>query len=278
MLLVDRGQAKLDDPVQKFIPEFEEGDRKRITIRHLLTHTSGLPDQLPENVELRKRHAPLEEFVELSLKTPLLFRPGTQVKYQSMGLLLAAEVARKITGESFPQFLDKEVFTPLRMRKTALGLGKLKLEQTETCQVGKAPGLYGGGADDTKSWDWNSPYWRNLAAPWGGAHSTGPDIARFLEYFLEPDGSLLRPETARSMIVNQTKGLNQPRGLGFVVEPGSFGKACSNRTFGHGGATGTITWADPTTGLTCVILTTLPSNVSNESLLHPASDLVAAAA
>src|ERR1700733_10835340 len=63
MILVDRGELSISDPVQKFIPEFSGGDRRGVTVWHLLTHTSGLPDQLPENVELRKRHAPLKDFV-----------------------------------------------------------------------------------------------------------------------------------------------------------------------------------------------------------------------
>jgi beta-lactamase class C len=70
MALADRGELRLDDPVRKFIPEFSEGDRSLITMRHVLTHTSGLPDQLPENVELRKRHAPLSEFVKHTIRTP----------------------------------------------------------------------------------------------------------------------------------------------------------------------------------------------------------------
>jgi CubicO group peptidase (beta-lactamase class C family) len=76
------------------------------------------------------------------------------------------------------------------------------------------------------------------------------------------------------MIVNQTKELNEPRGIGFAVKPGSFGRACSPKTFGHGGSTGTIAWADPETGLSCVVLTTLPARVSNKLLLKPVSDLV----
>ncbi|MCP5110749.1 MAG: beta-lactamase family protein, partial [bacterium] len=261
MVLADRGELALPDPVHKFIPEFTEGHRRKITIHHLLTHSSGLPDMLPENVDLRKRGEPLSEFVKGTIRTPLLFEPGTQVKYQSMGILLAAEVVQRITGQQFPAFLEKEVFTPLGMKRTALGLGKLSLPSTMQCQVEHAPGLYGGG-EDTSSWNWNSPYWRNLAAPWGGAHSTGPDIAKFLENFLNPDGNLLKPETAAAMVKNQTAGLNEPRGIGFVVKPGSFGNACSNRTFGHSGATGTIAWADPASELTCVVLTTLPAIVS----------------
>jgi CubicO group peptidase (beta-lactamase class C family) len=275
MLLADRGKLSLDDPVHKYIPEFSEGDRKLITIQHLLTHTSGLPDQLPENTELRKRHAPLSEFVKAAIKTPLLFKPGTDVKYQSMGILLASEVAQRITGQAFPAFLDKEVYKPLGMARTAMGLGKFKISDTALSQVDKAPGMYGGG--DNSSWDWNSPYWRNLAAPWGGAHSTGPDVAKFLEAFLKPDGKVLKKETAASMIVDHNKGLKTPWGIGFSVRPGSFGKGCSDRTFGHSGSTGTLAWCDPANGASFVILTTLPANVSDKLIIDPVSDMVSEA-
>ena len=63
MTLIDRHQVSLSDPVQRFIPEFRGDGRERVLIHHLLTHTSGLPDMLPENEDLRKRHAPLAEFV-----------------------------------------------------------------------------------------------------------------------------------------------------------------------------------------------------------------------
>jgi beta-lactamase class C len=277
MTLVDRRELTLDDPVRKFIPEFSEGGRRLITIRHLLTHTSGLPDMLPENVELRKRHAPLSEFVARTVRTPLLFKPGARVQYQSMGILLAAEAAARITRQPFPQYLTQAVFRPLGMTRTALGLGSFKIPETMQCQVQQAPGLYGGGSKETASWDWNSPYWRNLAAPWGGAHSTAPDIARFLAYFLNPTGSVLKPETAAAMVVNQAGSLNQPWGIGFMVKPGSFGRACSPRTFGHSGSTGTIAWADPANQRICVALTTLPADVSQKTLLDPACDRVSEA-
>src|SRR5947209_20114217 len=64
MTLFDRGQFKLDDPVKKFLPQFKAGLRADVTMQHLLTHVSGLPDQLPENDQLRRGHASLGEFVE----------------------------------------------------------------------------------------------------------------------------------------------------------------------------------------------------------------------
>src|SRR5215471_8449941 len=76
--LVDREKIRLDDPVVKYLPEFSEAPRNRITLAHLLTHVSGLPDQLPENQTLRSSHAKLLQFVEGAVRTPLLFEPGTR--------------------------------------------------------------------------------------------------------------------------------------------------------------------------------------------------------
>ena len=265
MILADRERLRLEDPVHKFIPEFAGGDRERITIRHLLTHTSGLPDMLPDNTELRRRHAPLSDFVAGVCRTPLLFKPGTQVKYQSMGILLACEIAQRITQMPFRDFLQRELFRPAGMTATSLGLGGRRIEDTALCQV-----------PEKSDWDWNSPYWRDLGVPWGGAHSTAADVTRLLELFLHPDGRVLKPETARSMIVNQTH-LADPWGLGWMIKPGTFGKNCSAAAFGHYGSTGTVGWADPKSEVTCVVLTTKPAAQSRDGLLGPVSDLVAEA-
>jgi CubicO group peptidase (beta-lactamase class C family) len=277
MILVDRGELALSDPVHRFIPEFTGGDRRLITIRHLLTHTSGLPDQLPENVELRRRHAPLGEFVERTIRTPLLFKPGERVEYQSMGILLAYEVAQRMTGRAFRDFLQDELFRPLGMTRTALGLGQFTIAETAQSQVDTAPGEYGGGGVQTGRWDWNSTYWRNLGVPWGGAHSTGPDLVRFLRYFLHPDDRIMQKDTAALMVTNQNQGLDTPWGIGFAVDSPNFGCVCSPHTFGHYGATGTLAWADPDTNLIFVFLTTLPYNVSRDGLIDPVSRLASQA-
>jgi CubicO group peptidase (beta-lactamase class C family) len=263
MILCDRGRLRLDDPVRKFIPEFSGGDRDQIVIRHLLTHTSGLPDMVPENTALRKRHAPLSDFVAATCRTPLLFKPGTEVRYQSMGILLGAEIVERVTGARLRDFLRRELFEPAGMTDTSLGLGGRRIADTAQCQVE--------GDDD---WNWNSPYWRDLGAPWGGAHSTAADVTRLLELFLHPDGRVLKPETARAMIMSQTK-IADPWGLGWMIKPGTFGKGCSPEAFGHYGSTGTVAWADPKTNLTCVLLTTKPAAQSRDGLLGPVSDLVA---
>ena len=278
MLLADRGELRLADPVRKFIPEFRAGARSRITVKHLLTHTSGLPDQLPENLSMRRRNAPLREFVERAIRTDLLFEPGRKYSYQSMGILLAAEICERITQTPFPEFLDRELFRPLGMERTALGLGRIELAGTQPSQVEFGPPHGGLGAPEARHWDWNSPYWRGLASPWGGAHASAGDVSRFLLEFLVPgQATVLAPATAALMIRNHTAHLGTPRGLGFAIGTGA-GAGCSEATFWHGGSTGTLAWADPASGTRFVLLTTLPAATSRSLLIRPVSDLVSRAA
>lgn len=276
MVLVDRGELRVSDPVMKFIPEFSEGARKDVTIAHLLTHTSGLPDQLEENNALRSRHAPLADFVRGAVRTPLLFAPGTKYHYQSMGILLGAEIVGRITKTPLPDFLAAHIFKPLGMKRSALGLGAFKREDLIRVQTEHAAPEAGAGAANAKDWDWNSAYWRALGAPWGGAHCSADDVATFLRSFMRPDGTALREETARLMIRNHTEGLGARRGIGFALGPGGFGKGCSERSFGHSGSTGMLAWADPESDTICVILTSLPSSISAPLVLHPVSDVIAA--
>ena len=137
---------------------------------------------LPENTELRRQHAPLSEFVARTCRTPLLFRPGGKVSYQSMGILMAAAIVEKVSGEPMPGFIARMMFDPLGMRQTSFGLGGRLVADTAQCQVPEA---------ERSDWDWNSPYWRNLASPWGGAHATARDIGKFLEAFASTGGHVL---------------------------------------------------------------------------------------
>lgn len=267
MLMADRGELKLTDPVQKYIPEFRGDGREAVQIRHLLTHTSGLPDMLPENEELRKRHAPLKEFVAGTCRVPLLFRPGTEVRYQSMGILLGAEIVTRISGQPFPEFLKSHVFEPVGMRRTSLGLGGRAISETMLSQV-----------PQVTNWDWNSPYWRNLGVPWGGAHSTVGDIAHLLRHFAEQRPGVLKRDTAASMIANQNAGLNRAWGYGWMVGSDGLGKGCSQDSFGHSGSTGTLCWFDRRKNTAFVLLTTRPADVSKPILIRPVSDLISQAA
>ncbi|MCL4206038.1 MAG: beta-lactamase family protein [Pirellulaceae bacterium] len=259
MTLYDRGEFRLDDPLRKFIPQFAGGGRDDVTLRHLLTHVSGLPDQLPENDELRRRHAPLAEFVDHALRTPLHFRPGSRYRYSSMAILLACRVAELISGTEIRTLVGQTVLKPLRMNDSAQGLGKFAAGDMVRVQTEFAAVEAGGGNPDAKAWDWNSPYWRSLGAPWGGTHASAADVGTFLAEFLHPRGQAVKPETARLMVQNHNPPGIEPRGLGFQVGTGAGSPGCSDRTFGHTGSTGTIAWADPASETICVVLTSLPA-------------------
>jgi len=278
MTLYDRGQFRLDDRVMKFLPAFRGDGRDDVTIRHLLTHTSGLPDQLPDNGDLRRRNAPLTEFAERTVRTRLDFAPGSRYQYSSMGILLAARIAELISGTDIRVFVDRTVFQPLGMAHSAQGLGRFKLTDMVLCQMDGAAPESGGGDPTAREWDWNSPYWRALGAPWGGVHASAPDIARFLAEFLGARGKVLKPETERLMVRNQNPAGLKPRGLEFDVGKAAGSPGCSEQTFGHTGSTGTLCWADPAAETICVVLTSLPRRAAQRHPREVAAERVAAAA
>jgi CubicO group peptidase (beta-lactamase class C family) len=278
MTLFDQGKVRLDDRVTKFLPAFAGDGRDAVTVRHLLTHTSGLPDQLARNAELRKRHAPLTEFVAETVRTRPEFAPGTRYQYSSMGILLAARIAEVAGGTDVLTLVDRAVFQPLGMKHSAQGLGRFKLEDLIPCQMDGAAPESGGGDPTAREWDWNSPYWRKLGAPWGGTHASAPDVAAFLGEFLGARGRAVKPETARLMVENHNPEGLTPRGLGFGVGKGAGSAGCSDRTFGHTGSTGTLGWADPATETICVVLTSLPRRGAERHPRDVAGERVAAAA
>ena len=277
MTLFDGGEFKLTDPLQKFIPKFKDDRRDEITIQHLLTHTSGLPDQLPNNNELRAKHASLAEFVEHAVRIAPQFPPGTKYQYSSMGILLATHVAEILSRSDILTLVDRAVFQPLKMNHSAQGVGRFKLEDMIRVQTEHAAPESGGGDPNAKEWDWNSPYWRKLGAPWGGTHASAPDLAKFLAEFLNQTGACVKPDTARLMIANHNPPAITPRGLGFAVDS-SLAKGSSEKSFGHTGSTGTIMWADPATQTICVILTSLPAQAVHPHPRDLAANAVAAAA
>ena len=267
-LLLERGDLDLDDRAATYVPEFGQQGKFDIRIRHLFTHTSGLPDSLPDNDDLRRREAPLSEYLASTCRQPLRFAPGTDIHYQSMGLLVLGEVVQRITGRELAEYLKDELFDPLGMDSTSLGWRDDLAERV-------APATP---ADDSEgSWIWNTDYWRRLGAPWGGAFSTTADLGRLFRLVLgggEFEGRrILGRGTVRMLLTDYTGGmaslpaakrLEQGWGLGWAIRrgggevsmgTGNFGSLVPEGAFGHSGATGTVAWADPATGTIFVLLT-----------------------
>ena len=234
MLLVERGQVSLGDPVNHYLHEFTGDERDKVLVRDLLRHTSGLPDMLPENIDLRRVHAPLSEFVRRTMSTPLLFAPGSEFRYQSMGVLLAGEIVERLSGTPLRDFEKTEIFEPLGMNGSSLGLGGRRLTDVVTIH----PRLPGTTPTEDADFGLNSLYWRDLGSPWGGMHSTTTDLAIFLQTFL--DGGVyagkrvFSPATVNAMTSNQNVDLKAPWGLGWALgsSRGSpFGDLISAKTF-----------------------------------------------
>lgn len=278
MTLFDQGKFQLGDRVKKYLPSFTGDGRDDVTIQHLLTHTSGLPDQLARNNELRKQHAPLVEFSNETIRTPLGFAPGSKYQYSSMGILLATRIAELISGADILTLVERSLLLPLGMRHSAQGLGKFELTDMVPCQMEGAAPESGGGDPSSKDWNWNSPYWRKLGAPWGGTHCSAADVARFLAEFLYERGAALKPSTARLMLQNHNPAGFTKRGFGFQVGAEAGSPGCSEQTFGHTGSTGTLCWADPKTKTICVVLTSLPRRGTARHPREMAAEKVSAAA
>jgi CubicO group peptidase (beta-lactamase class C family) len=272
MTLVEAGALSLDDKVVKFFPQFTGEGRETITIRHCLTHTGGLPDMLADDEALRARRATLADYRDGAFKAPLKFKPGSSYSYSSMGILLSAEIAQKITGTPFDKFVEAKLFKPLGMSKTSFGLGGRAKATTVASQA--APAMTPDGKRTWQNWNWNSDYWRGLGAPWGGALGPASDIARFYNEFIAQRGRILKPATERLMITNQSPPGVKPSGLGFDLPPSVGAPMCGPATFGHNGSTGTLSWADPDSGAICVILTTLYAAAVKPHPMQLASNLI----
>lgn len=266
-LLIERGRVGLDDPVSRHVSAFAGEDRKGVTVRHLLTHSSGLPDMLPENIELRVQHAPLEEFVRRIGTTPLLFAPGTDVSYQSTGIALLGAIIEQVSGERCRDFLRHEFFGPLGMTRTALGWRSDLADSVATCRLSTEQG--------STDWDWNSAYWRDFGAPWGGMFSTVADYLRFMQMLMAGGAAYGRryfsPAMVREMTGNRTADLpdlspsarlRSTWGLGWRSAAGReseyLGDLVSRSAYGHAGATGTGVWNDPESGVSFVFFTNQP--------------------
>ena len=266
MLLVERGALLLSDPVTRYIPDFAAHNKEETLVHHLFTHTSGMPDTLPNNVELRSRKAPLSTFIQGAIRdTVPLFKPGTNYKYQSMGTLVVAELIQQLSGQTIHEFLKDELFRPLGLN--SIGLGSKGFERERLIRV-QTPKYQQGG-----DFGWNSKYWQELGSPWGGVFSSPQDLAVICQLMLNGGRlgktRLLSPHTIERMTTNRLHEYpelpepirrTQPWGLGWQLNhagtASSWSDLLSPQAYGHTGATGTMCWLDPKREGFCLLLTT----------------------
>jgi len=273
LLLVERGLLTLSDKVTDYIPEFGKNGKNAVRIRHLLTHTSGLPDMLPDNVGLRKKHAPLSAFVEGTCEVELDFPAGRGVRYQSMGFAILGEIIQRVTGVPCADFVRREIFEPLGMVDSWLGLPDEAFDG-DFPAVDRVSKVLVPDEMVGEDWNWNGRYWRQLGAPWGGLITTAADLATFCQMMLGQPANgvqILSPATIRAATRNQLEMMadvpevdrrTRPWGLGWRLNwpahSANFGDFMGSRTYGHWGATGTVLWIDSDQNSFAVLLTTKP--------------------
>jgi CubicO group peptidase (beta-lactamase class C family) len=275
-MLVDEGKLSFDDPVEKYLPEFrnlwviqEQTAERRvlvptarpIALRDLLTHTSGMGEYVAYGP-----HWTLAEMIKAVAREPLKFQPGTRWSYSTAGIDTLCRVVEVASGVPFAEFLQQRLFDPLGMKNSTFWLTPEQEKRFATNyrrnpETGKLEPatiyyMYGGAVTDRER------------PPLGGAglFSTAEDVAKFYQMMLN-GGSLggkriLKPETVAEMTHTQTGGLKagflpgSAWGLGFclVQEPQGATAVLAPGTFGHGGAHGTQSWADPRRGAIYILM------------------------
>jgi CubicO group peptidase (beta-lactamase class C family) len=203
-----------------------------------------------------------------------------------MGTQVVAGIIEKLAGMPVAEFLRREIFEPLGLKSTGLGSEGFARERIVRVQV---PDYQVGGTD----FDWNSEYWQQFGAPWGGLFSTPDDFAVICQMLLNGGRwgrlQLVSPATVRMMTTNRLDDLpdlpepirrTQPWGLGWRMNhpgtPGSWSDLLGRHVFGHTGATGTMVWMDPQTQGFCILLTSALREKAPWRLVH-LSNAVAAA-
>jgi CubicO group peptidase (beta-lactamase class C family) len=258
MMLAEEGKLSVDDPVAKHLPEFKQlktrdGETVEVTIRHLLTHTSGMSEISNEQA---REATSLAEATAMYAKLPVQFEPGSRWQYCQSSINTAARVVEVVSGQSFPKFLEERLFGPLGMKDTTFYLSEEQLPRlaksyarTRTGELEEAQIFILLGLKPTSR--------ERFPAANGGLFSTAPDYARFCQMLLrggELDGRrYLKPESVEfmgSVLTGDLKtGFTDGNGWGLgccvVREPQGVTAALSPGSFGHGGAYGTQAWIDP---------------------------------
>ena len=251
MIQVDEGRLDLDKRVSDFLPGFRGEGRELVTVRQLLTHSSGLPAWLPLNLELK---GPAAYLARLQ-KTPLEYAPGTKSVYSDLGVILLGEVLARVGGQPFEQQVRARVLEPLGMRSTLYRPGPELLPRIAPTEVDPWRGrLLRGEVHDENAFALGG------VAPHAGLFSTASDLARFAQMLL--NGGVLehRRIVSRRTLEQFTRKVELPgstRALGWDTPgEGSWSSPLmSARAFGHTGFTGTSLWVDPERELFVVLLT-----------------------
>ncbi len=257
LMLQDEGKLSVDDPVAKYLPELADlktpdGKPAGLTLRHLLTHTSGMGEATSQESRAAKT---LADLIPSFAKKPLQFAPGTKWQYCQSGINSLGRIVEVVSGQPFPDFLQRRLFEPLGMKDTTF-----YPTHEQLARLAKSYKATDGKLEETTIFilDGHDPTARDrYPAANGGLFSTAQDYGRFCQMLLN-DGSFggrqfLKPASVKLMNTIQTAdlktGFTEGNGWGLgccvVRKPQGVSAVLSPGTFGHGGAYGTQAWIDP---------------------------------
>lgn len=240
MLLMERGALDVDAPVQKYIEEFRRDGKDNITLRHLLTHTSGLRPGLDSKKVEGQRSA-----IAYACQEKTTNAPGSLFIYSDINFILLGEVVQRVSGQPLEDFVTMEIYRPLKMKDTRYlpwSIERARIAPTQRDGTNMLRGVV------------HDPTARNMAGVAGhaGVFTTAADLARFARMMLsggELDGvRVLRPETVSAMTRIQSPAtLSSKRGFGwdFDTRYSRRGDVFPLGSYGHTGFTGTAIWIDP---------------------------------
>ena len=258
MQLVEQGRVDLDAPLQRYIPEWQGPAKERVTVRHLITHTSGLPAFKAYD---RQTHDP-DSLARLMFTTPLDTLPGVRMVYSDIGAYMLGRMVERISGETLDGYVVRHVFAPLGMNETGYRPDQAlrpRIAPTEIDSV--RGGKVWGSVHDERA------YYLGGVSAHAGIFSSAYDLARFARAYLNGgilDGArVFQPETIQLFSARQVGD----RALGWQKPDGnnSAGHLMSERAFGHTGFTGTSIWIDPARDVFVILL----SNRVNPTRANP---------
>jgi CubicO group peptidase (beta-lactamase class C family) len=250
--LVEQGKLILNVPIAQYLPEFGTNGKERITAWHILTHSSGLPEEEVYGQLQAMRGIPPDGWLfEQICKSRPDFEPGTAHRYVTLSFRVLAELITRLTGLPHPEYMRRNIFEPLGMKDT--GFAPVDRE--------RAAPVHNFGLPE------EAAAWIAIADPGGGLWSTASDLVRFGQAYLrggEFDGyRLISPAGIALMTGHYSQGeyaygttdrFNYGAGWGKPSLPPNGDLLASPRAFGHGGASGSQLWIDPTYGFVHVYL------------------------
>jgi CubicO group peptidase (beta-lactamase class C family) len=265
--LIERRTLTADTPVTKYLAEFDRSDKSAITIRQLLTHTSGLPAWRPLYLLAKTKDDVVPAIAGLQLE----HAPGSRVIYSDLGFILLGFLLQRLGGLSLMQLAQREIFSPLNLQHTFFNPSAAMRTGVAACESGNAyerdmceidfpanryaqwrEGIIWGEVHD------GNAHFLGGAAGHAGLFANAAETLRLANQFIAAQSELLSPETCALFRQNMTEGLNEARLFAWqlaATKDSTAGSSLPPDAFGHTGFTGTSCWVDADNQRIFILLT-----------------------